>query len=219
MSNEISYCSWCFNKTLHKLVEENFFTRNVYHCSCCNNKTLECRFCKNMSRGGLWDDEMCMDCIGSIENFEIINEGFSGVRNTPKQGDIIGVNRYGGIFDHYGIYNNKNSIIHFTSKDSDIGDNVVIETTFNRFLRGSNNFFVIPLYKGGGGYSKTLFSPEETVKRAMSKLGKKDYSFINNNCEHFAFWCKAGLSTSSQINNIVTTYHILSLIAETITEE
>ncbi len=33
-------------------------------------------------------------------------------------------------------------------------------------------------------------SPEETVKRARSKLGEKGYNLINNNCKHFALWCK-----------------------------
>ncbi len=33
-------------------------------------------------------------------------------------------------------------------------------------------------------------SPEETVKRARSKLGEKGYNLINNNCKQFAVWCK-----------------------------
>ena len=27
-----AYCSWCFEKTTHKLIEKNYLRRNVYEC-------------------------------------------------------------------------------------------------------------------------------------------------------------------------------------------
>lgn len=50
-----------------------------------------------------------------------------------------------------------------------------------------------------------LYAPDETVQRAMSCLGQTNfgngngcYSLHQNNCEHFAIWCKTGLRMSQQ---------------------
>lgn len=48
-----------------------------------------------------------------------------------------------------------------------------------------------------------LYSPEETVRRARSKLGESEYNLIFNNCEHFAIWCKTGVSKSEQVDEII----------------
>ncbi len=48
-----------------------------------------------------------------------------------------------------------------------------------------------------------LYSPEETVQRARSKIGERQYNLLFNNCEHFAVWCKTGLSESRQINELI----------------
>ena len=48
-----------------------------------------------------------------------------------------------------------------------------------------------------------LYSPEETVQRAKSKIGERRYNLVFNNCEHFAVWCKTGLSESRQINELI----------------
>ncbi len=44
-----------------------------------------------------------------------------------------------------------------------------------------------------------LYTPEQTVARAKSRLGEKQYFLPTNNCEHFALWCKTGVSESSQV--------------------
>jgi hypothetical protein len=46
----------------------------------------------------------------------------------------------------------------------------------------------------------TVYSPEETVNRARSRLGENRYNLVFNNCEHFALWCKTGISESGQVN-------------------
>lgn len=48
-----------------------------------------------------------------------------------------------------------------------------------------------------------LYSPEETIKRAKSRLGENKYSLIWNNCEHFAIWCKTGLEESKQVDEVL----------------
>lgn len=42
-------------------------------------------------------------------------------------------------------------------------------------------------------------SPEETLRRARSRLGETRYNLATRNCEHFAFWCATGLATSQQV--------------------
>jgi len=64
-----AYCSWCFQKTTHTLVERNMTRRNVYQCDRCGERTLQCRACNNMARGGKWDDEFCAEHNGEIGSF------------------------------------------------------------------------------------------------------------------------------------------------------
>ena len=52
-----------------------------------------------------------------------------------------------------------------------------------------------------------LYSPDETVSRARSRLGEKKYDLLLNNCEHFAIWCKTGLSKSYQIEKLLKVLH------------
>ena len=45
----------------------------------------------------------------------------------------------------------------------------------------------------------TSDDPELVVQRALSRLGEADYDLFENNCEHFAVWCKTGRSHSTQV--------------------
>lgn len=48
-----------------------------------------------------------------------------------------------------------------------------------------------------------LYSPEETVSRAKSRLGERGYNLLWNNCEHYAVWCKTGLHESHQVQALL----------------
>lgn len=50
---------------------------------------------------------------------------------------------------------------------------------------------------------RQVFSADETIARAKSRLGEKSYNLLTNNCEHFAIWCKTGLSKSYQVEAII----------------
>ncbi len=41
--------------------------------------------------------------------------------------------------------------------------------------------------------------PGVVLERAMSRLDEADYSLFENNCEHFAVWCKTGFPYSTQV--------------------
>lgn len=146
-----------------------------------------------------------------------------------KKGDVIGVHRIGGVYDHYGIYTGRGKVIHFSNEGSDFGGDIrVRRATLSQFKNGADNVFVVDfeayrdylenpglldlLEEGIVGIALrklfdnelTLYSPEETVERAESQLGKGEeredkYNIIFNNCEHFALWCKTGVKESSQV--------------------
>lgn len=146
-------------------------------------------------------------------------------------GDVIGVNR--GLYSHFGIYINDNLIIHYAAQNSDIGGTAYIhKTTLKRFLNRSNRYFVATFpfayyfidkntiinkcrdcsYNNDWSDIGSLinrnslfrvYSPIDTVKRAISRLGEHNYDLISNNCEHFAIWCKTGVSMSTQVRAIL----------------
>lgn len=135
---------------------------------------------------------------------------------------MLGINRTGGVYEHYGIYSGRNKAIHFTSIDSDIsGENEIMESDMAHFLRDQTEFFIldftnasknkrpekIPVGPSLNGFPDEdlmkIYSPAETVKRAKSQIGKKEYSVLGNNCEHFAVWCKTGVHKSYQIDDIL----------------
>lgn len=147
-----------------------------------------------------------------------------------QYGDIIGVVRRGGIYEHYGIYVSDTCIVHYNIPASKtIGHAVVHATNLRNFLRDDSEYFILdfpkpyepPVRLGGpvtphtNSYSEELartlqrtygyhlYSPEETVARARSRLGETSYNFFTNNCEHFAIWCKTGVSESLQVNGML----------------
>ena len=145
-----------------------------------------------------------------------------------RKGDVIGVHRKNLIhnYDHYGIYTGNNEVIHFSNEGSDFGVDIrVRRATLSQFKDGADNVFVVDfeafrdyvenpeLFDFEGlfklaldtffGNEMTIYSPEETVKRAESKLGKGKYNLVFNNCEHFAVWCKTGKRESSQVQRFL----------------
>lgn len=152
-------------------------------------------------------------------------------------GDIIGVERLG--YAHYAVYIGNDRVIHYASETGDFGDNITIhEAPMSEFLRGSDSFFVLDfpdeygkptkVYSSAAflgsafsifakaikGITYHLYSPEETVERAESRIGETSYDLITNNCEHFAIWCKTGISESHQVNNILNLIDPLNVIVD-----
>ncbi len=61
-----------------------------------------------------------------------------------KKGDVIGVHRIGGIYDHYGIYTGRGKVIHFSNEGSDFGGDIrVRRATLSQFKDGASNVFVV----------------------------------------------------------------------------
>jgi hypothetical protein len=111
------------------------------------------------------------------------------------QGDQIYVYRellnLQGFYEHHGIDCGDGSVIHYR-KPSEI----IERTSLEVFTKG--NRFYVKNYTNG-----FYFIPEIVVQRAESRLGENKYNLVFNNCEHFATWCKTGMSLSQQVKEFV----------------
>ena len=137
-----------------------------------------------------------------------------------RVGDVIGVSR--GAYEHYAIYIGDGQVIHYEGDFSDFKGRISIrKAPFSDFLKRNKSYFVVSFegkypvkiqsttkFIANGYYEckntriNKVFSPEETVQRALNRVGETRYNLISNNCEHFAMWCKTGVSESMQVNKV-----------------
>lgn len=104
-----------------------------------------------------------------------------------------------GGYSHHGIFAGDDLVIHF---DSTAARKVigtlnglpphVTEVSMEEFSGGKIVYV--------RDYSQAVLAAEEIVKRARSRIGERGYDLFDNNCEHFAVWCKTGENHSSQID-------------------
>lgn len=119
------------------------------------------------------------------------------VNREANIGDIVGIaaNLQGYNYCHYGIYLGDNKVIHYSSKDGLLQSaEICIGDMEARFPKGK--YFVLDFA------DNDKYSAADTIKRAQSRLGEKSYDLLNNNCEHFAVWCKTNNAESYQIDSL-----------------
>ena len=115
----------------------------------------------------------------------------------------------------------KTAVIHETTlsnfiKNSDSEQRYMLEGEISNSMRGiigtpNYNYnpieafisFIKDIKKLINKFKYHLYSPEETIQRARSMIGKSFYNICFNNCEHFAIWCKTGIHESSQVNEVL----------------
>ena len=107
---------------------------------------------------------------------------------------MIYVNR--GLYQHYGIYNNDESVIHFSpdhGKEISPENAYIRKTSLSEFLKDGDLEIDHSV--------KPAFPPDEIVHRALRLVGTnlKKYNLLSFNCEHFAFWCATGELKSNQV--------------------
>ncbi|KAL3728030.1 hypothetical protein ACJRO7_032732 [Eucalyptus globulus] len=124
---------------------------------------------------------------------------------TP--GEHIYTYRRYGLYTHHGIYVGEGYVIHFTRTGVD-------NTSLDSFRREGKKLHPLHSYAYGRplleywltrwGTRTTLLdtkSPEEVVNKAWELYGGDSfgkYDLINNNCEHFATFCRIGVRASAQ---------------------
>jgi hypothetical protein len=141
------------------------------------------------------------------------------------RGDHVFAIRLGGLYSHHAIDAGDGSVIHYTGPTGPASR--VARSPFARFAAGdeirvrSYERFVAALAEPraasermstevrraldrlrGVATSAPDFSPDAVVARAESRLGERRFDLVLNNCEHFASWCKTGLSESRQVEAI-----------------
>jgi hypothetical protein len=145
------------------------------------------------------------------------------------RGDHIYVNRFNGVYNHHGIDCGDGSAIHYTSKkwqrrrriertalaDFCRDDELQVRdyAHFQQALAQADEADQF-LNRAGTSINRLLdalrglevaeldFSEEAVMARAESRLGESSFDLMSNNCEHFAAWCKTGISGSDQINSV-----------------
>jgi hypothetical protein len=95
-----------------------------------------------------------------------------------------------GLYEHHGIDCGDGTVIHYRK-----GTETVEQTPVEVFRLGQDVIHV--------KHYDTGYLPEAVVHRAESRLGEQRYNLLFNNCEHFATWCKTGVSYSSQVKDFV----------------
>ena len=121
------------------------------------------------------------------------------IAKSLKIGSVLYVENYFvgfSTYQHYGVYIGNGKVIHYApleGQEISFENGIIHETTLESFLDGRAIRFA--------GNTEPAFTEEEIIQRARSRIGEKEYSLINNNCEHFARWCVTGNSVSYQVDN------------------
>ncbi|BFZ20461.1 hypothetical protein BsWGS_23500 [Bradybaena similaris] len=130
-------------------------------------------------------------------------------------GDLIECPR--GAYSHWGVYIGNGKVVHLTGVgNADVQSSVQPEHMFSicgkMFTKAQvcvDDFWkVVADSKARKNNTKDgTWSPcsrAEIVRNAISKVGHVGYNLLFSNCEHFAKWCRYGLSKSDQVDNVLT---------------
>ena len=96
-----------------------------------------------------------------------------------------------GLYRHHGIACGTGTVIHFGRGVFDLENAVVEQVDIETFCQGR------PIVVAN---TKTNFELDEIVIRAAGRIGDRGYDLLDNNCEHFANWCRSGENESQQAN-------------------
>ena len=126
----------------------------------------------------------------------------------PMRGDMIRVQV--GALLHYGIYVSDDEVIQFgllPNQRDPIPDSEVevLSSNIDTFLGGG----FLEVCEFDRREKKKNRKPKEVVEYARSKIGSRGYSFLLNNCEHFANECISGNRISDQAKNAIAIFRTL----------
>ncbi len=84
--------------------------------------------------------------------FEGLYEGLFDKHDPVDEldaGDIIGIERLGGVYEHYAVYIGSRRVIHYAAENGDFGGATVHEAPIEDFLDGQSTFFVLEFDEAG----------------------------------------------------------------------
>ncbi|KAI6692678.1 hypothetical protein NL676_020388 [Syzygium grande] len=124
-----------------------------------------------------------------------------------EPGDHVYTYRWYGLYTHHGIYVGEGTMIHFTRIGVDM-------TCLDCFQREGEKLRSLHSYAYGRSLLRFMFtrwgtcttlpdlkSPQEVANKARElheRGGFGEYDLFNNNCEHFATFCRTGVRESTQ---------------------
>ncbi|MFT0213190.1 lecithin retinol acyltransferase family protein [Pseudomonas sp. F1_0610] len=113
---------------------------------------------------------------------------------TLMLADHLKVSR--GLYSHHALYIGNNQVIHYAGKNAlwNNENSHVQITSLEDFAAGETIYKVY--------HNDTLYSADEIIRRAKSRLNEDSYSILFNNCEHFVNWCITGENCSAQVDNL-----------------
>lgn len=117
------------------------------------------------------------------------------------RGDHVYVQRLGGLYTHHGIDCGDGEIIHLTAAGP--GFPSVRGIPREEFAEGGPILVrdYAKFFASEDAAERAIdVSPDAVVARARSRLGQIGFDLFHNNCEHFATWCRTGISSSTQID-------------------
>jgi hypothetical protein len=94
-------------------------------------------------------------------------------------------------YTHHGIYVGRSRVAHYSGFSGFWQCGPVEEVSLSQFSLAHPVRVV--------GHEPALYSPQEIVRRARSRVGENDYRLLTNNCEHYCNWCVSGVSRSAQV--------------------
>ncbi|CAJ0793627.1 Hydrolase [Ralstonia mannitolilytica] len=128
---------------------------------------------------------------GSVEDIPQWNERYEAAAFAaePALGAHLVVQRNG--YQHHGIYVGNGHVVHYAGFSRGQRRGPVERISITCFALGFSvtvNRDANPRYDGA-----------EVARRALSRLGERDYRLLTNNCEHFCSWCLFGECRSKQV--------------------
>jgi hypothetical protein len=128
------------------------------------------------------------------------------MEQEPPLGAHLTVSRRG--YTHHGLHVGGGRVVHYSGFSGFWQCGPVEEVSLSRFSAGREVRIV--------DHSGSVFSSEEIVRRARSRLGENDYRLLSNNCEHFCNWCLNGVSHSAQVERpLVLPFRLLGALFHT----
>ncbi len=129
----------------------------------------------------------------------------------PSLGDMVRV-KIGNIY-HYGIFVSEDEVIQFGPAPNEQlnlrpEDIEVIATDIDNFLVGG----FLEVADFDKKEKKKNRKPEDVAKYAQANIGRKGYSIIYNNCEHFANECVSGYASSSQTDGLRSLFRSIPIV-------
>lgn len=93
-------------------------------------------------------------------------------------------------YAHHGIYLGDGKVAHYSGLSTSLQAGPIEVTDLDHFGNGR------PIWVQ---QEQCMFSNEEIIVRALSRVGESQYKILSNNCEHFCNWCINGNSYSTQV--------------------